>query len=286
MTRDFDQWLGTFRESINSFGYYADFPKIIKNVDEIRIELNILNALIGRKNIEEEFVKIVTEYPKVVGCIPVLIASHEKRLYAQQSGIGKMYDFAPTRAMSITDYQLFMRATGLFDLLQNHLTSNLVDYVFGVETGLDSNARKNRGGHQMESLVEAFIEETGFAYTREMKAAAVQKQYGIRLDAMTNNGKTVKRFDFVVTRQSHVYVFEVNFYGGGGSKLNETARSYKELALEARKIENFTFVWITDGKGWESAKNNLRETFDVLPTLYNIKDLEDGVLNRELFRSC
>jgi type II restriction enzyme len=66
-------------------------------------------------------------------------------------------------------------------------------------------------------------------------------------------------------------------YASGGSKLNETARSYKTLAVEARDVQGFKFVWFTDGAGWRGARQNLLETFDVLPTLYSIKDLEDGI---------
>lgn len=87
-----------------------------------------------------------------------------------------------------------------------------------------------------------------------------------------------KRFDFVLKTDSMIYGMETNFYSGGGSKLNETARSYKTLALEADTVEGFTFVWFTDGKGWISARNNLEETFDCMKHIYNIADLENGIV--------
>ena len=170
-----------------------------------------------------------------------------------------------------------MRKTGLFDLIAKHLVNNLYDYVIGVETGLDSNGRKNRGGHQMEDLVEGFLRRAGVQYYKEMNSDVLMERWGVDISALTNTGKTLKRFDFVVKTESCVYAIETNFYGGGGSKLNETARSYKMLAIEAASIPNFKFVWFTDGAGWRSARQNLRETFDVLPTIYNIKELEDGI---------
>lgn len=141
-----------------------------------------------------------------------------------------------------------MNKTGLFDMLQNHLVNNLVDYALGVETGLDSNGRKNRGGHQMEDLVESYIVKAGFrkgeSYFKEMYLADVERCWQIDLSALSNQGKARKRFDFVVKTESMIYAVETNFYGGtgGGSKLNETARSYKMLSQEADTVEGFTFV--------------------------------------------
>ncbi len=176
-----------------------------------------------------------------------------------------------------------MRETGLFDLLQNHIINNLVDYVTGVETGLDSNGRKNRGGHLMEDLVEGFIQKAGYIkgvnYFKEMYIHQISNNWGIDLSPISNQGKMEKRFDFVIKTTDMIYGIETNFYGSGGSKLNETARSYKTLALETSEISGFTFVWFTDGKGWTSARNNLEETFDVMRHIYNIKDLENGIIN-------
>ena len=180
-----------------------------------------------------------------------------------------------------------MEHTGLFDLLENHIINNLVDYATGVETGLDSNGRKNRGGHLMEDLVESFIKKAGFvknvSYFKEMYIHQITDKWGIDLSAISNQGKMEKRFDFVVKTPTMIYGIETNFYGSGGSKLNETARSYKTLAIEADTIDGFTLVWFTDGKGWTSARHNLEETFDVMDNIYSIKDLEDGIIT-EVFK--
>jgi type II restriction enzyme len=183
---------------------------------------------------------------------------------------------------SVEQYKVFMRKTGLFDLIENHIVSNLLDYATGVETGLDSNGRKNRGGHLMEELVESYIIKTGFKdginYFKEMNLSDIEKKWGVNLSAISNQGKAEKRFDFVVKTENMIYGIETNFYSSSGSKLNETARSYKTLALEADTIDTFTFVWFTDGKGWNSARRNLEETFDVMEHIYSIDDMENGVM--------
>ena len=55
MSRDFNQWLGNFKSSISNYGYYVDFDKIYKSAEKYKVELNILNSLIGSKNIEKDF---------------------------------------------------------------------------------------------------------------------------------------------------------------------------------------------------------------------------------------
>ena len=284
--RNFDEWLSKFRPSISSYDYYIDFEKVIKNVDEIKVELNILNSLIGSKNIEDEFEKIVTKYPETLKCIPLLLAVRGNEIYAQDEEGAFLYNFKQMN-YSVEQYKVFMRKTGLFDMIANHIVNNLVDYALGIETGLDSNGRKNRGGHQMEDLVEKYIVAAGFEknvdYFKEMYLKDIEAKWNIDLSALSNQGKAAKRFDFVIKTDKMIYAIETNFYASGGSKLNETARSYKTLALEANTIQGFTFVWFTDGKGWTSARNNLEETFDVMQHIYNIKDLEDGVIS-EVFK--
>ena len=290
--RNFSEWLLGFRDSIADYGYYIDFEKVHRNVDSIKIELNILNSLIGSKNIEADFENLMRKYPEVLKCIPLLLAVRANEIYCQDENGGHLFQFdfgkyPPNSHAHYERYKYFMRETGLFDLLENHIVNNLVDYATGVETGLDSNGRKNRGGHLMEDLVESFIQKAGFVkgvnYFKEMYIHQITDKWNIDLSAISNQGKMEKRFDFVVKTPNMIYGIETNFYGSGGSKLNETARSYKTLAWETEEIDGFTFVWFIDGKGWTSARNNLEETFDVMQHIYNIKDLEDGVIS-EVFK--
>lgn len=289
--REFKNWMASFKESIADYGYYVDFDKVYRNVNEVKVELNILNSLIGVPNIEEEFENLIRKYPDVLKCIPLLLAVREKEIYCQDEKGGQTYKFTPKqmrpKELEPEKYAYFMEHTGLFDLLKNHIIRDLVDYVTGVETGLDSNGRKNRGGHLMEDLVEGYIKKAGFVkdktYFKKMYIHQIAEKWGLELSAISNQGKMEKRFDFVVKTGKMVYGIETNFYGGQGSKLNETARSYKTLALEANTIQGFTFVWFTDGKGWSKAKHNLEETFDVMEHIYSIQDMENGIMS-EVFQ--
>ncbi len=280
--RDFNAWLAGFRDSIADYGYYVDFEKVNRNVDTIKVELNILNSLIGSKNIETDFEDLIKKYPEVLKCIPLLLAVRANEIYAIDGNGEFTYKFKNPN-LSVEQYKIFMRKTGLFDLISNHIVNNLMDYATGVETGLDSNGRKNRGGHLMENLVESFIQKAGFVrddtYFKEMYIHQIVEKWDIDLSAISNQGKMEKRFDYVIKTDNMIYGIETNFYGSGGSKLNETARSYKTLALEADTIDGFTFVWFTDGKGWTSARHNLEETFDVMEHIYNINDLEKGIMS-------
>ena len=223
MTRDFNTWLAGFRDSIADYGYYIDFEKVHRNVDGIKVELNILNSLIGSTDIENDFEKLIAKYSEVLKCIPLLLAVRANEIYAIDGDGAFTYKFKK-HTLPVEQYKVFMRKTGLFDLIAKHIVNNLVDYATGVETGLDSNGRKNRGGHLMENLVESFIKKAGFVkdetYFKEMYIHQITEKWGIDLSAISNQGKMEKRFDFVVKTADMIYVVETNFYGSGGSKLN------------------------------------------------------------------
>ena len=292
MKRNFKTWLSSFRDSIADYGYYIDFEKVHRNVDSIKVELNILNSLIGSKNIEADFENLMRKYPEVLKCIPLLLAVRASEIYCQDENGGHLFQFdfgkyPPNSHVHYERYKYFMRKTGLFDLLENHIVNNLVDYATGVETGLDSNGRKSRGGHLMEDLVESFIKKAGFVkeinYFKEMKASTISQKWGYDLSSILNSGKAEKRFDFVIKTDKQLYVIETNFYATQGSKLNETARSYEKLYNGIDNISGVSFVWFTDGKGWHTSRHNLEQTFDVMEHIYNIKDLEDGIIS-EVFK--
>ena len=284
MKRNFKEWFSTFTDSIATYEYYTDFNTVYKNIDKIKVELNIMNSLVGSKNIEKDFDSLFKKYPEIRKCLPLLIAVREKEIKVVDDGEKLKYNFT-----NIDDIELlkrFMRKTGLFDLISNHLVNNLVDYATGVEVGLGSNGRKNRGGHLMEDVLQGFIEKEGFVlnqtYFKEMHLKDIEHKWNIDLSSLSNLGKVAKRFDYVVKTDNCIYAFETNFYSSSGSKLNETARSYKMIAEESKNIKGFAFVWVTDGLGWVDARNNLEETFDVMDNLYNIKDLSNGKLKEIL----
>ena len=292
--RDFNEWFSNFKENIADYKYYTDFDKVYKNVETIKVELNILNSLIGSKNIERDFITLFKKYPEIIKALPILIAKREKEIFCQDEngGITYTFDFGKYwpnshKFKSGESYAYFMRETGLFELLENHIINNLFDYVTGVEVGLDSNGRKSRSGDLMENLVESYIKKAGIikgeTYFKEMRLSDIENKWNIELSNISNSGKTEKRFDFVIKTDTMIYGIETNFYSSQGSKPNETARSYKMIAIEAKDIEGFKFVWFTDGKGWKPSRHNLEETFDVMEHIYNIKDLENGIIN-EVFK--
>lgn len=291
MNRNFNEWLALFRDSIATYGYYLDFNKVHRNVKSSLLGLQALSSLIGSSQIKHDFIELIKRQPEALLCIPLLLAVRGSAIYCQDANGGYWYQF-DVRKQPITSeadyerYAYFMERTGLFDLLQFRIADapSLIGYALGIEAGLDSNGRKNRGGHLMEDLVESFIQQAGFvkdvSYFKEMYISEISTKWGLNLSAISNQGKTEKRFDFVVKTPARVYGIETNFYGSGGSKLNETARSYKTLAQESQSIPSFAFVWFTDGQGWKSARHNLEETFEVMEHIYCIKDLEDGIISK------
>ncbi len=287
MKRNFAEWLLTFTDSIANYKYYIDFETIYKNAEIYKIELNMLNSLIGSQNIEQDFENLIHKYPEVLKCVPILLAVRQTEIIVLDDEGNKFeYNFKNMN-YNVEQYTIFMRETGLFDLLEKHLINNLYDYVLGVECGLNSNARKNRGGHLMENLVEKFIQRAGFTkdktYFKEMYLQDIERRWKLDMSFISNKNQATKRFDFVIKTDKCIYGIETNFYASGGSKLNETARSYKMIAEEAKRVVGFEFVWFTDGMGWISARNNLRETFDNMEHIYNIADMKNGIM-KEMFK--
>lgn len=281
MKRDFEEWLSSFVDSIADYKYYIDFNSVYRNANKYKVELNILNSLIGSKNIKKDFIELVKKYPNVLKCVPILLAVRQCEIIVLDEGERLVYNFNRPN-YSLEQYIRFMEETGLFELISNHLVNNLYDYALGVETGLNSNARKNRGGTLMENLVERYIQKAGFKkdidYYSQMNLQTIEEKWKLDMSFMSNDNQATKVLDFVVKTESCIYGIETNFYASGGSKLNETAKSYKLLTEESKNIEGFKFVWITDGIGWGTARRNLKETFDVLDNIYNINDLRNGII--------
>lgn len=278
MKRDFEDILLNLKESIADYKYYVDFEKIKKNVEKLKIELNILNSLIGSNNIVEEFKNVISQYPNTLKAIPMLLAVRGTKIKIIDDGFIE-FDFSKLN-QSVDKYVRLMSESGLFDMLEKNQIKDLVDYVTGVEVGLDSNARKNRTGKAMETVVENYFKSAEIKYYTQLNKAKIKDIFDIDLTNITLKDETGKeadkKFDLIFEKFGIVYLVETNFYGGGGSKLNETARSYKELAYQLKRYNNVKFVWITDGVGWNTVKKGLKETYDELEHFYTLKDLEDG----------
>ena len=206
--RDFNAWLSTMKDSVATWTYYTDFNKVYENVQKIKVELNILNSLIGSKNIEEEFKSIVNQYPNVLVVVPILLAKREAEIKVQDADGNYVFNFVKMN-YTVDQYALFMRNSGLFDLLQNHIINNLVDYVLGIEVGMDTNGRKNRTGHVMEDLVESYLIKAGLVkgktYFKEMNASEVERRFHLDLSSLSNDGELEKRSLFLFREEIYAY---------------------------------------------------------------------------------
>lgn len=285
--RVFEFLISTLKPSNRQWTHFVNWKKVFRNVNEIEISLNILNYLVGKKDFDKEFKYLLTRHPEVNKAIPLLLVrdgGHTECFdilidYSDLSLLYKRYNFGidDVTENDIEEYLEFVTKTGLKDLISNRQITNLKDYIVGVEAGLDSNARKNRGGKIMEDIVEGFVANVctshNLTYIKEANAKKIIDTWGITVPV----DKSSRRYDFVVRSKNQLYIIETNFYGGGGSKLKSTAGEYRNL-FDTLKGK-YPFIWITDGQGWISTKNPLRETFNHNDYVFNLAMLEKGILD-------
>ena len=267
MTKPFNLFLSQLSKTNATLDYFVDFNKVTRNVHKIAIKLNQLNYLIGKENIEEAINELYEENPKVFEVLDILIAVRNKKTKTfNNNGIIVSLESYFSSPKDILEY---IHETRLAEVFKNKEITNLVDYVFGIEVGLDTNARKNRGGDNMSKAVSLLFDREEIYYKKEVNST-------LFLD-IESLGVDVKRFDFVIKTKRKIYLIETNFYNTGGSKLNEVARAYSEVAPKINQYENYEFVWITDGQGWLSAKNKLEEAYNTIPSVYNLTTLSKFV---------
>ena len=265
----FTTFMSQLKETNQSLDFFCDFDKIYGNVDNIKLSLCMLNSLIGTADMRAAVETIWRRDKTAFNVMDILIAVRSEGKKKVLNSIGECVTL-DTLFESMDGVMEFLENTGLAEVLQSRKITNLVDYVFGVETGLDSNARKNRSGHVMENMVAAIFDENAIPYRTEVYSS----EWSEITDAL---GDDEKRFDFVIETADKTYLIEVNFYSGGGSKLNEVARSYSDIAPKINAVDGFEFVWITDGVGWNSAKNKLQEAFNIIPNIYNLTNINEFI---------
>lgn len=284
----FEDLKNSLQKSITTWGYFVDWEKVKQNVSELNTELNILNSLIGSSNIENDFLSICKKYPEVKSALPILIAVRKKQLkdlpILINPGQLEVLDIKELFEEENDDYEnliKFFRESGLKEIFQDKRIKNLVDYVTGIEVGMDTNGRKNRTGTLMEALVEEEIRniciKNGYEYGTQMTARKVKERWGKEIPT----DKARRRFDFVVSTGKELVLFEVNFYRRGGSKLKATAGEYIGLE-EIIKSSGLKFVWITDGLGWLSAATYLEEAFIKNDYIFTLKMIKNGILEEVL----
>ena len=268
-TEQFNLFMSQLRETNATLDFYCDFPKIARNVADIEISLNTLNYLIGKENLREAVEALWNRDPRVFEVMDILIATRKKDDKKYIDNDGSMHSVHSLFG-SVNGVIKFIEGTGLDKVFKNKEVKDLVDYVFGVETGLDTNARKNRSGEITETLVARILTNAGIAYREQVSS----KEFPAIAAVL---GADQKVFDFAIAANGKTYLIEVNFYSGGGSKLNEVARSYTDVAPKVNGVPGFEFVWITDGIGWNSARNKLEEAFAAIPSIYNLTTISEFI---------
>jgi type II restriction enzyme len=277
----FSYLLANMKDTIRTYDFFVAWEKVITNVNNIDVALNIINSLIGKDNIEERLKKLIIEYPEIVPVIPILIAVRNTSIKIADVNGDICYTFKKKK--TLTEFEAdkivyFAKKCGLLKVLTDKTIKNLVDYYLGVEVGLDTNARKNRSGATMESLTEIYIKtlcnKHKYEYLAQSTSAKIEDQFGKKIPT----DKTDRHFDFAINTGTDIYLIEVNYYGGGGSKLKSVAGEFSSLFRLIEPIDNIHFIWLTDGKGWQTAKRPLSETFQLTDFVFNIKMIEDGLL--------
>lgn len=265
----FELFMSQLKETNATLSFYCDFRKISKNVADIAISLNMLNYLLGKHDLRGAVEALWLRDPKVFDVMDILIATRKKdnKMFFDELG-----HFRTVHSLfsDVDGIMEFLECTGLADVFRRQEIKDLVDYVFGVETGLDTNARKNRSGEITETLVGKIFSKAGITYREQVSS----KEFPAIANVL---GADQKVFDFVIVTNNKTYLIEVNFYSGGGSKLNEVARSYTDVAPKVNSIPGFEFVWITDGVGWHSARNKLEEAFTAIPSIYNLTTINEFI---------
>lgn len=284
----FDYFMRSLQNSISDWSFFVEWGKIKKNIAIIETELNILNTLIGKDDINKRFISLISEYPKTRLALPILIAVRRQKLKEMPilNELGKLTaenkEYLFNEKKDIDDnlkkeMLRFLNESGLKKIFQDRTIKNLVDYCYGVEVGMDTNARKNRGGHNMEDIVEIFVSnlcrKRNFRYLKEATADKIKLKFGYNVPV----DKSSRRYDFVIDTGEELFIFETNFYGGGGSKLKSTAGEYRNL-FDVLK-DRYKFIWITDGIGWKKSARPLRETFNHNDYLINLNMIQQGFLD-------
>jgi type II restriction enzyme len=282
----FEELRLSFKDKITQWDYFVNWKKVLQNIEPIEKELNLLNYLIGKKSLRKETIELLLKYPETIKAIPMLLAIRDKSLEIlidTRNFIYREFDFSKKSYSKdeIKAFANFILKSGLGDLLQDKKIKNLVDYVTGVEVGLDSNGRKNRGGTLMENLVEEFVRDVTKELDIEYMAQATAKKIKDKWNIEVKVDKSSRIIDFAVNKNAKLYFIEVNFYGGGGSKLKSTATEYIRMN-EYWNNQGIEFIWITDGAGWKSTLKPLREYFDKADYLLNLEMLRNGILKRIL----
>ena len=283
MEYNFHDFMKTLKRSIKTWDYFVNWHKVFHNSAELEIILHKWNYLVGKENFKEEFQRLYDHSPDIVKALPVLLAARESKLeiLSLDDGSVESFDFHNTENCTFEKYYTFVEKSGLSQIFQKEGVKNIVDYVIGVEVGLDSNGRKNRGGRLMEKIVETFIQEfcqrRGFVYIAQARATDIRSKWGFEIAV----DKSERSFDFAIYNPENkcMKLVEANFYNGGGSKLKSVCGEFRNL-FDILQKQGIDFIWITDGDGWRSAHKPLEEAYNHMSHIFNLSMLEKNILQQ------
>lgn len=291
----FEYFMSTIFMTNRTPQYWVNWGNVFKNTDDLEISLNTLNYLVGKNDITNKARKLFLSQPELLKAIPILIACRDESINILRIDDGNLdtyqINFSNPDTSRIEEYLKFMEETGLMDFLHNGLKQSLIDYVYGVQVGLDTNGRKNRSGQQNEIILDenatAICRKYDYCeYSNQATNSFIKEKWGINVPEIDNHnkkGRGGRRYDGVIynSKTEQLTIIETNFYSGGGSKLKSVSGEFANLYNECFKNhEKINFVWITDGKGWETAKNPLRESFDIIPYIFNLNMIKNDFLEQ------
>jgi type II restriction enzyme len=289
----FDWFKRTITDIPRDWDYFVNWKKVASNTEVFAEEISLLQSILGVNDFDQAFLTLITENPSVVSFIPSLIvrSGGENQFLKMIDSTdnnplsGLMYDFSDspvdgTRANRILD---FIYRTGLREVLTKSTDFRLYDFLFGIEAGLDSNARKNRSGTAMEKIVHDYLNQIAEMFQLEILEQASVLEIEYRWDKNLGIDDTKRRYDFAVSNGSRVFLIETNGYNTSGSKLKSTAGEYEERKRRIRG-KDVDFVWITDGTGWLKSLAALRQAFDNIDYVFNLTMVEAGCFE-ELVRA-
>jgi type II restriction enzyme len=285
----FNYLISSFTDTIAVWDYFVNWSKVLGNYEPMELELHMLNYLIGKSDVRAALAELLQREPRIVRLIPLLLAVRETNIKLLAGSIHeanpyKTFNFAMRAQLSDEEIEQvceFASQTGLLELFRNKRLKSVPDYVLGIEVGLDSNGRKNRSGTSMEKLVQELVAAISnindLQFLRQATAKTIREKWGISVKV----DKARRDFDFAINARGNLYLIETNYYGGSGSKLKSTAGEYRTLhnfiASDGHKL-----IWITDGQGWKRTTRPLREAFDEIDYILNLKMVMSGILEEIL----
>ena len=258
MNKKLEKYIETLTLTNRTLDQLVDVYKVQNNMNKIQMDLNALNYILGN-SVEETMNKIDHLWESNKECFKTLLlilAIKENKMLVVEDGIDvEILEFVKTKE----GVKNLLNKTNMISLLSNGSIKNLVDYCYGIEVGMDTNARKNRGGLKPELYIESELKNI----FKDREEIIITTQ-----SIVLKNGEIElldnKRFDLVIKNinTNKIILIEISWFNAGGSKINSNAKEYNEYNEQIKKIDNLKFIWLADGKGMTSIKKNLEKFID------------------------